>query len=85
MEAPTIIEEDQSRLPARAQWWRIHVVGMTAAELSAAISYGVEAIYRFERGHNSKGQLFGTRAWKRYLAACERIAKEKGKPGPCES
>jgi hypothetical protein len=55
---------------------------MTVAELSAAISYSVYAIYRFERGHNSKGKLFGARAWKRYLAACNRVATERGKPGP---
>jgi hypothetical protein len=55
---------------------------MTVVELSKATAYSVEAIYRFERGYNSKGELFKPNAWRRYLAACQRIAKDKGRPGP---
>jgi hypothetical protein len=82
MDNPTIIEESSDRSAARVKWWRIHTVAMTVAELSRLTAYSVEAIYRFERGYNSKGDLFKPAAWRRYLAACQRVAAHKGKPGP---
>jgi hypothetical protein len=82
MDHPTIIEESSDRSAARVKWWRIHTMGMTAVQLSAATAYSVEAIYRFERGYNSKGDLFKPAAWRRYLAACQQVATRKGKPGP---
>jgi hypothetical protein len=84
MDQPTIIHTSSSaeRAAAKLKWWRQHTMGMTVVELSKAIPYGVEAIYRFERGYNSLGEPFGINTWRRYLAACQDIAKAKGKPAP---
>jgi hypothetical protein len=84
MRAPTIIETSNDRLPARVAWWRRNIMGLTVAELAAAIGYEPGAIYRLERGHNSKGQLFKPNAWKRYLRACKGLAHERGRQAPCE-
>ena len=87
MNAPTIIEESSAatRVAAQLNWWRRNVMWMSVAVLSKHIGYGVEAIYRMERGHNSKGHLYRPDTVRRYIVACERLAAEKGKPGPCDT
>jgi hypothetical protein len=84
MSHPTIIHTSSSteRAAAKLQWWRKVTMGLTVVELSNLVAYSPEAIYRFERGYNSLGEPFGLATWRRYVAACNRVAKDKGKPGP---
>lgn len=84
MKRLSIIQEthEAKRNAARATWWRLRVVHLTVVELSNLIGYSAPAIYRLERGYNSRGNAFKTAAWTRYFNALARVAESKGVKGP---
>lgn len=86
MNAPTIINlpSETVRQASRVQWWRRNEMQMSVTELARHTGYQAAAIYRLERGYNSKGKPFGANAWKRYLQACQNLAHKRGRRGPCE-
>lgn len=76
MKRPTIIEENGSREPAQAAWWRRTVVKLMPDQLAALTGYSVRAIYCFEHGTNSKGKAHDAKAWQRYRRACAGVDAE---------
>lgn len=70
---PTIIEENESREPAQAKWWRINVARLTVQELADLTGYSTLAIYLMERGITSSGSLVKPWAWRRYKMACAGV------------
>jgi Helix-turn-helix domain len=68
-----ITEAPVARECHRAQWWR-KARGLTVAQLAALTGYSIEAIYRFERGENAKGDPHSAQVWRRYKVACAAIA-----------
>src|SRR5260370_41491351 len=73
---PTIIEENESREPAQAKWWRINIARLTVAELADLTGYSTLAIYLMERGVTSSGTLIKPWPWRRYKVACAGVEQQ---------
>lgn len=65
--------KDQALAEAqKAKTWR-HRMNLTMAELAKLTGYSTEAIFLFEKGHNSSGHPHAPHAWRRYKLACMAV------------
>lgn len=65
----------------QAQHWRQVVMGLSIKELAELTGYSVTAIRCFEANANTRGELFGPDAWKRYRMACRAVVlTDENKP-----
>jgi hypothetical protein len=56
----------------RAKQWR-RSMSLTMDDLSRLTGYSREAIFLFERGHNSTGKPHAAPVWRRYKLACMAV------------
>lgn len=55
-----------------ARLWR-NRMNLTMDDLARLTGYSREAIFLFERGHNSQGKPHALHAWRRYKLACMAV------------
>lgn len=56
----------------KAKAWR-RSMSLTMDDLSGLTGYSREAIFLFEKGHNSSGKPPAPHAWRRYKLACMAV------------